>query len=178
MGGGLIELVAHGVQDIYLIGNPQISFFKVVYKRHTNFSMESIRGVSDGDINFGNKVSISLPRNGDLIHTMTLEVDLPLITSKTPLKASSSVTVIATEDELVGAGKTLNITGLDIDLANDVEILFTNGGVLKITTPATAGDTSLIGTISNATISSGEVGSTNINAGGGIGPNVDINNKI
>ena len=40
MGGGLIELVAHGVQDIYLIGNPQISFFKVVYKRHTNFSME------------------------------------------------------------------------------------------------------------------------------------------
>ena len=175
MGGGLIELVAHGVQDIYLIGNPQISFFKVIYKRHTNFSMESIRGVFDGDINFGNKVSISLPRNGDLIHTMTLEVDLPLITSKTPLKASSSVTVIATEDELVGAGKTLNITGLDIDLANDVEILFTNGGVLKITTPATAGDTSLIGTISNATISSGEVGSTNINAGGG---NISYVNSI
>ena len=175
MGGGLIELVAHGVQDIYLIGNPQISFFKVIYKRHTNFSMESIRGVFDGDINFGNKVSISLPRNGDLIHTMTLEVDLPLITSKTPLKASSSVTVIATEDEVVGAGKTLNITGLDIDLANDVEILFTNGGVLKITTPATAGATSLTGTISNATISSGEVGSTNINAGGG---NISYVNSI
>ena len=167
MGGGLIELVAHGVQDIYLIGNPQISFFKVVYKRHTNFSMESIKGVFDGDINFGNKVSISLPRNGDLIHTMTLEVDLPQITSRNPLTPSSSVNVIATEDEVVGVGKTLNITGLDINLANGVEILFTNGGVLKITTPATAGNTSLTGTISNATISSGEVGSTNVNAGGG-----------
>ena len=52
MGGGLIELVAYGAQDIYLTGNPQITFFKVVYRRHTNFSMESIRqdfsGTSDG----------------------------------------------------------------------------------------------------------------------------------
>ena len=38
---GLLELVAHGIQDIYLIGNPQITFFKTVYKRHTNFSMEA-----------------------------------------------------------------------------------------------------------------------------------------
>ena len=45
---GLLELVAHGVQDIYLIGNPQITFFKVVYKRHTNFSMESIKLVLMG----------------------------------------------------------------------------------------------------------------------------------
>ena len=42
MGGGLMQLVAYGAQDIYLTGNPQITFFKVVYRRHTNFSMESI----------------------------------------------------------------------------------------------------------------------------------------
>ena len=42
MGGGLMQLVAYGAQDIYLTGNPQITFFKVVYRRHTNFSMEAI----------------------------------------------------------------------------------------------------------------------------------------
>jgi hypothetical protein len=42
MGGGLMQLVAYGAQDIYLTGNPQITFFKVVYRRHTNFAMEAI----------------------------------------------------------------------------------------------------------------------------------------
>ena len=167
MGGGLIELVAHGVQDIYLIGNPQISFFKVVYKRHTNFSMESIRGVFDGDINFGNKVSISLPRNGDLIHTMTLEVDLPQITSTNPLTPTSSVNVIATSNVSINNGITLNITGLDINLNNNSEVLFTNGGLIELTQAATAGSTTLTGNLTNFDITSGEVGTTNINSGGG-----------
>ena len=81
MGGGLLELVAHGVQDIYLIGNPQITFFKIVYKRHTNFSMESIRASIDGSADFGNRIVVSLPRSGDLIHTIVLEVDVPAITA-------------------------------------------------------------------------------------------------
>ena len=81
MGGGLLELVAHGVQDIYLIGNPQISFFKVVYKRHTNFSIESMTATIDGDINFGNKITAKIPRSGDLAYSMVLEVDLPLLES-------------------------------------------------------------------------------------------------
>ena len=42
MGGGLMQLVAMGAQDVYLTGNPQITFFKVVYRRHTNFSKECI----------------------------------------------------------------------------------------------------------------------------------------
>ena len=40
MTGGLIELVAYGVQDVFLTGNPQITFFKLVYKRYTNFAQE------------------------------------------------------------------------------------------------------------------------------------------
>jgi len=79
MAGGLLELVARGVQDIYLIGDPQITFFKVVYKRHTNFSIESIRAVFDGNADFGQKITAKLPRNGDLMHRMVLEVDLPAI---------------------------------------------------------------------------------------------------
>lgn len=81
MTGGLLQLVATGVQDIYLIGNPQITFFKVVYQRHTNFSMESISSPGDGDLNFGNKIVFKVPRNGDLAYTMLLQVDLPQLQS-------------------------------------------------------------------------------------------------
>ena len=49
MGGGLMQLVAYGAQDVYLTGNPQITFFKVVYRRHTNFSMESIQQTLNGN---------------------------------------------------------------------------------------------------------------------------------
>ena len=56
MGGGLMQLVAYGAQDIYLTGNPQITFFKVVYRRHTNFSMESIKQTFDGNADFGGDV--------------------------------------------------------------------------------------------------------------------------
>ena len=48
MGGGVIQLVAYGAQDIYLTGNPQITFFKSIYKRYTNFSMESIQQTFNG----------------------------------------------------------------------------------------------------------------------------------
>ena len=56
MGGGLMQLVAYGAQDIYLTGNPQITFFKVVYRRHTNFSMEAIEQTWNGsDITSGRR---------------------------------------------------------------------------------------------------------------------------
>ncbi len=50
MAGGLMQLVAYGAQDVYLTGNPQITFFKVVYRRHTNFSMEAIKQSFNGTI--------------------------------------------------------------------------------------------------------------------------------
>ena len=67
MGGGLMQLVAYGAQDIYLTGNPQITFFKVVYRRHTNFSMECIEQVFNGSKQFGNHVTATISRNGDLV---------------------------------------------------------------------------------------------------------------
>jgi len=76
MGGGLMQLVAYGAQDIYLSGNPQITFFKVVYRRHTNFSMESIEQTFNGFPNFGKKVTCPISRNGDLIHRIYLQADL------------------------------------------------------------------------------------------------------
>ena len=68
MGGGLLQLVAYGAQDVYLTGNPQITFFKVVYRRHTNFALESILQTFNGNVNFGSRVTATISRNGDLIN--------------------------------------------------------------------------------------------------------------
>ena len=68
-----MQLVAYGAQDIYLTGNPQITFFKVVYRRHTNFSMEAIEQTFDGSLSFGGRVSCTISRNGDLVHKMYIQ---------------------------------------------------------------------------------------------------------
>lgn len=80
MPGGLIQLVAYGHQDVYLTGNPQISFFKVVYRRHTNFSIESIEQVFESTADFGKKVSCKISRVADLMHKVYLQVTLPALT--------------------------------------------------------------------------------------------------
>jgi hypothetical protein len=68
MGGGLMQLVAYGAQDIYLTGNPQITFFKVVYRRHTNFSMEAIEQTINGGSSSGSgSGTVTISRNGDLV---------------------------------------------------------------------------------------------------------------
>jgi Large eukaryotic DNA virus major capsid protein/Major capsid protein N-terminus len=83
MGGGLLQLVAYGAQDIYLTGNPQITFFKVVYRRHTNFAMEAIENVFNGSAGFGKRVTCQISRNGDLIHRMYVQVQLPPVIGST-----------------------------------------------------------------------------------------------
>jgi hypothetical protein len=79
MAGGLMQLVAYGAQDVYLTGNPQITFWKVVYRRHTNFAVESIEQVFNGTGDFGKKVVCQIQRNGDLITKMFLRVVLPAL---------------------------------------------------------------------------------------------------
>ena len=74
MGGGLMQLVAYGAQDIYLTGNPQITFFKVVYRRHTNFSMEAIEQIWNGTSTNNGRRTATISRNGDLVHRMYIEV--------------------------------------------------------------------------------------------------------
>ena len=76
MGGGLMQLVAYGAQDVYLTGNPQVTFFKVVYRRHTNFSVEPIQQVFNGAADFGRTVTATINRNGDLITNMYAVVEL------------------------------------------------------------------------------------------------------
>ena len=81
MGGGLMQLVAYGAQDVYLTGNPQITFWKVTYRRHTNFAMESIEQTFNGQADFGRRVTCTVSRNGDLAYRTYLQVTLPEINS-------------------------------------------------------------------------------------------------
>ena len=83
MGGGLMQLVAYGAQDVYLTGNPQITFWKVTYRRHTNFAMEAIEQTFNGQADFGRRVTCTISRNGDLAYRTYLQVTLPEITSAT-----------------------------------------------------------------------------------------------
>jgi len=82
MAGGLIQVATYGSQDLFLTGTPEITFFKVVYRRHTAFSMESIQVPFDDPVGFGTTSSITLPRIGDLVHKTYLEVDLPVMDLK------------------------------------------------------------------------------------------------
>ena len=79
MGGGLMQLVAYGAQDVYLTSNPQITFWKVTYRRYTNFAMESIEQTFNGQADFGRRVTCTISRNGDLAYRTYLQVVLPEI---------------------------------------------------------------------------------------------------
>ena len=74
-----MQLVAYGAQDVYLTGNPQITFWKVTYRRHTNFAMESIEQTFNGQADFGRRVQCTVSRNGDLAYRTYLQITLPEI---------------------------------------------------------------------------------------------------
>ena len=88
-----MQLVAYGAQDVYLTGNPQITFWKVSYKRYTNFAMESIEQTFNGQADFGRRVTCTISRNGDLAYRTYLQVTLPEINQQ--MKGSSQDGVYA-----------------------------------------------------------------------------------
>jgi hypothetical protein len=82
MTGGLMQLVASGAQDLFLTGNPLISYFKIVYRRHTNFAIETIKQKFDTEVAFGSRVSSTLSRNGDLITGAYIQAAIPDLLEK------------------------------------------------------------------------------------------------
>src|SRR5579883_1328303 len=77
MPGFLINIVSYGAEDLFLTGTPQITFFKIVYRRYTNFSMESIELDFDDEFGFGITSNLTLPTNGDLVYKTYLKIILP-----------------------------------------------------------------------------------------------------
>ena len=100
MGGGLMQLVAYGAQDIYLTGNPQITYFKVVYRRHTNFAMESIQQTFSGNAEFGKRATAIVSRNGDLVNSAYLQVSLPSLSMGMVELTNASASAAADDYEL------------------------------------------------------------------------------
>ena len=79
MPGGEVQLVAYGEENMFLNDDPQITFFKIIYRRYTNFSIETIEQNFNNNLDFGKKFSIELSKIGDLIHKMWLVIELPNI---------------------------------------------------------------------------------------------------
>lgn len=77
MGGGLLQLVSRGPQDIYFNGNPQITFFKLTYRKHTRFSVYTTENFFSSELNFGSRSSMIVPKRGDLLSNIFLKVTLP-----------------------------------------------------------------------------------------------------
>ena len=88
MGGGLIQLTAYGAQDVFLSGNPQITFFRAIYRRHTNFAMEDVKQDFKSTVDFGSKVSCTISKHGDLLHKLLLQIDLPSVSLSTTARAN------------------------------------------------------------------------------------------
>ena len=129
MGGGLMQLVAYGAQDIYLTGNPQITFFKVVYRRHTNFAMESIEQTFNGTPAACSRVSCTISRNGDLVHKMHLRLNVSETTECVCTALSLSGVWVAGSDAATHAALAAaafpsplptNVSGIQENCANDV----------------------------------------------------------
>merc|ERR1711998_675105 len=103
MGGGLMQLVAMGAQDVYLTGNPQITFFKVVYRRHTNFSKEAIEQTFNGSLSNGaGTLNYTLSRNGDLVQEIYL---VGTLTSNSGALNEDSTDIINTVEVEIGGQK-------------------------------------------------------------------------
>jgi hypothetical protein len=112
MGGGLLQLVAYGAQDVYLTGNPQITFFKVVYRRHTNFAIEAIEQTPTGSNSLGSRVSFQITRNGDLIHRVYF---YGVITASSSATATHAVALVPNFGQKLLKTIELEIGGQRID---------------------------------------------------------------
>jgi hypothetical protein len=78
MAGGLVQVISYGNQDIMLTGNPEITFFNIVYRRYTNFGKRVIELSFDNSVNFGETSILTIPKNsGDLLSRLTLKIKLP-----------------------------------------------------------------------------------------------------
>jgi hypothetical protein len=83
MAGGLMQLVAYGAQDVYLTGNPEVTFYQAKYKRHTNFAMENIEQTVNGTAANSGRVSVTVARNGDLVGDMYIELESDIAATAT-----------------------------------------------------------------------------------------------
>lgn len=112
--GGLMQLVAYGAQDVYLTGEPQVTFFQTAYKRHSNFAIECIQQTVSGNSGPGNLVSVTIARNGDLVGAMHVVLQ-PINTAAAQLTSNNSLADMCWVAERAFTSIDLTIGGQSID---------------------------------------------------------------
>ena len=113
-GGALMQLVAYGAQDVYLTGEPKVTFFQTAYKRHTNFAMETVQQTVAGALNPGGLTSVTLSRSGDLVGDMFVVLQ-PTSSSSSNLTTNNSVADMAWVAERAFSSVEVFIGGQSID---------------------------------------------------------------
>ena len=114
MAGGLMQLVAYGAQDVYLTGQPKVTFFQAVYKRHTNFAMENIQQTVNGTPSNGGRVSVTIARNGDLVGDMYIRLQPTQLNSSNLTSTNTNIDMCWVAERSV-ADIELTIGGQRID---------------------------------------------------------------
>ena len=121
MGGAILQLVSYGKQSDYLIGNPNISFFKFVHKRHTNFAIDTIPNNFSETLDFGRKSSCIIGKHGDLISKMFLQISLPKIQSTYPISWTNELghSIVKKVEFLIGGIVVDTIDGDWLDIYSE-----------------------------------------------------------
>jgi Large eukaryotic DNA virus major capsid protein. len=121
MGGGLINIVTYGTNDLYLTGSPQITFFKIAYRRYTNFSAESV-AIDLGNINFDQEITIHFPKAGDLFSNTYLQLEIPNIHL---LKTDTTADLTDAELAFLNTALALPLTAPEIAIVNNYQNILT-----------------------------------------------------
>ena len=124
MPGGLIQIVAYGAQDLFLTGIPEITHFKYIYKRYTNFAMEFLELPFNGTKNFGETITCPIPKNGDLINSTILKIELPKVklektTTNTDLVSSTLSEFNESENNIINFNNFMKYIYESIYIANN-----------------------------------------------------------
>ena len=117
MGGGLINIVTYGCNDLYLTGSPQITFFKVAYRRYTNFSKESV-AINLGDVNFDEEFNIPFQKIGDLFNNAYLQFEIPKIHL---LKTDTTADLTSSELTFLNIATSIPLTSDQITIVNNYD---------------------------------------------------------
>ena len=107
-----VELVSKGAQDVYLTGNPEVSFFRQNYKRHTNFAMREVQLSPLGGLATNSEISLKIPNKGDLLSHIWIDLGLGTVTSSA---ANSNACGISADSEASPAQFELYIGGQLVD---------------------------------------------------------------
>ena len=137
-GGALIQLIAYGIQNVFLTGSPQITYFKSIYRRYTNFAIESVQQDTIGNLSPGSKVSVTIQRNGDLLKNIVMQYNpskiVPINNLGVNCIASNLGHTIIKEYELEIGGQLIDRQyGLWLTIWRDLNDIYTTDVTYPIT---------------------------------------------